>query len=109
MLFILIHVYSTYIILYMAYIMCLQNTTVCNCFLSSNHLFLLLQTLGFPCGSVLKDSACQAGDSGNASSIPGLGRSSGGGNYSRLQYFCLGNSIYRGGFGPWGLKESDRI
>lgn len=28
--------------------------------------------MGFPCGSVVKVSACNAGDEGDASSIPGL-------------------------------------
>ena len=46
-----------------------------------------------PGGSVSKVSACKAGDSG---SIPGSGRSSGGGNGNPLQYSCLGNPIDRG-------------
>ena len=37
-----------------------------------------------------KDSACNAGDLG---SIPGLGRSSGEGNGSPLQYSCLENPM----------------
>ena len=37
--------------------------------------------LGFPCSSVDKESACKAGDPG---SIPGLGRSPGGGRGSPL-------------------------
>ena len=39
--------------------------------------------LGFPCGSVGKESACNAGD---PSSIPGLGRSPGEGRGYQLQY-----------------------
>ena len=74
----------------------LKNMTVYNCFLSFNYLFLPLQTLGFPGGSMVKDSTCQGWDSGNASLIPALGRSSRGGNDHPLQYFCLGNSMYRG-------------
>ena len=42
--------------------------------------------LGFPCGSTGKESACNAGDLG---SIPGLGRSPGGGHDNPLQYSCL--------------------
>ena len=38
-------------------------------------------TLGFPCSSVGKESACSAGDPG---SIPGLGRSPGEGNGNPL-------------------------
>ena len=44
--------------------------------------------VGFPCGSAGKESACHTGDLG---SIPGLGRSPGGGN--PLQYPGLENSM----------------
>ena len=47
----------------------------------------------FPCSSVSKESACNAGDLG---SIPGLGRSPGEGNGNPLQYCCLENPIDRG-------------
>ena len=47
-------------------------------------------TLGFPDGSVGKESACNAGDPG---SILGLGRSSGEGKSYPLQYSGLENSI----------------
>ena len=40
-----------------------------------------------------KESACTAGDTG---SIPGSGKSSGGGNGNPLQYSCLGNAMDRG-------------
>ena len=50
-------------------------------------------TQGFPGGSEVKASACNAGDLG---SIPGLGRSSGEGNSNPLQYSCLENPIDRG-------------
>ena len=43
-----------------------------------------------------KESACNAGDTGDACSLPGLRRSSGGGNGNQLQYSCLENSMYRG-------------
>ena len=54
--------------------------------------------LGFPCGSVGKESACNAGD---LDSIPGLGRSFGRsplgeGNGNPLQYSCLENFMDRG-------------
>ena len=49
--------------------------------------------MGFPCSSVGKESACNAGDLG---SIPGSGRSLGEGNGNPLQYFCLENLIDRG-------------
>ena len=57
---------------------------------------------GFPCGSVGKESACNAGDLG---SVPGLGRSPGEGNGYPLQYSGLENSMDL--YSPWGRKESD--
>ena len=46
-----------------------------------------------PCGSDGKESACNAGDLG---SLPGLGKSPGGGNGNPLQYSCLENPMDRG-------------
>ena len=46
---------------------------------------------GFPGGSEVKVSACNAGDLG---SIPGSGRSLGEGNDNSLQYSCLENPMY---------------
>ena len=54
---------------------------------------MLTLLLGIPGGSVSKESACNAGDPG---SVPGLGRSSGEGNGSPLQYSCLENLMDRG-------------
>ena len=48
--------------------------------------------MGFPGGSVGKESACNAGDLG---SIPGLGRSPGEGNGYPCQYSGLENSMDR--------------
>ena len=47
-------------------------------------------------GSKGKESACNAGDTGDADSIPGLGRSPGEGNGYPHQYLCLGNPMDRG-------------
>ena len=47
----------------------------------------------FPDGSVGKESAYNAGD---LDSIPGLGRSPGGGHGNPLQYSCLENPMDRG-------------
>ena len=44
---------------------------------------------------MVKESACNAGDLG---SIPGLGRSPGGGHGNTLQYFSLENLLDRGHF-----------
>ena len=43
-----------------------------------------------------QESACNAGDTEDAASIPGSGRSFGEGNSNPLQYPCLGNSMDRG-------------
>ena len=48
---------------------------------------------GFPGGLEGKESACNAGDPG---SIPGSGRSPGGGNGNPIQYSCLENPMDRG-------------
>ena len=46
--------------------------------------------MGFPGGSVVKNSPASAGDTG---SIPGTGRSPGEGNGNPLQYSCLENPV----------------
>ena len=50
----------------------------------------------FPSGAVVKNLPANAGDSRDAGSIPGLGRSPGGGNGNLLQDPCLGNPMDRG-------------
>ena len=52
--------------------------------------------MGFPGGSVSKQSTCNARDVGDTGSIPGLGRSPGGGHGNPLQYSCLVNLMDRG-------------
>ena len=47
--------------------------------------------MGFPGGVVVKNLPANAGDTEDAGSIPGLGRSPGAGNGNPLQYSCLGN------------------
>ena len=67
----------------------------------------LLLCCGFPGGSDGKESACNAGDLG---SIPGLGRSPGGGHGNPLQCSCLENlheQTSLAGYSPWGRKELD--
>ena len=51
---------------------------------------------GFPGGSVGKESTCSVGDTADACSIPGLGRSPGGGCGNPLKYSCLENPMDRG-------------
>ena len=62
--------------------------------------------LGLPGGSDSKESACHERDLG---SIPGLGRSPGGGHGNPLQYSCLENPHGQrslAGYSPWGHKQS---
>ena len=60
----------------------------------------------FPGDSVIKNLPASTGDLGL---IPGLGRPTGEGNGTPLQYSCLGNPMDRTlvGCNPWGRKESD--
>ena len=60
---------------------------------------------GFPGGSDGKESACNAGDLG---SIPGSGRTPGGGHGNPLQYPCLENPHGQrslAGYSPWGPQR----
>ena len=50
---------------------------------------------GFPQGSRSKEPTCNARDTGGVGSIPGSGRSLGGGNGNPLQYACLENPMDR--------------
>ena len=66
-----------------------------------------MEQLSFPCGSHGKESAYNVGDLG---SIPGRGRSPGGGHGNPLQYFCLENPHGERclvGYSPSGCKELD--
>ena len=56
--------------------------------------------MGFPGGSVGKESASNVGDLGL---IPGLGRSPGGGHGNPFQYSCLENPMNRED--PGGLQS----
>ena len=61
----------------------------------------------FPHDSDGKESVCNARDLG---SVPGSGRSPGGGNGNPLQYSCLENPNGQrslAGCSPWGCEESD--
>ena len=55
---------------------------------------------------VVKNVPANAGDLRGAGSIPGSGRSSGGGQGNTLQYSCLGQRNVAG-YSPWGYKELD--
>ena len=58
------------------------------------HIFKAL--LSFPSGSVVKNQPTNAGNTGDVSSIPRLGRSPAGGNGNPLPYSCLENPTDRG-------------
>ena len=63
--------------------------------------------MGFPAGSVGKESTCNVGD---LRLIPGLGRPTGGGHGSPLQYSCLENPHGQrslAGCSPLGKKDLD--
>ena len=63
--------------------------------------------MGFPDGSIGKESPCNVGDLGL---IPGLGRSPGGGHGNPFQLSCLENTHGQRSlvaYSPWGHKESD--
>ena len=55
-----------------------------------------LPARGFPGGTNGKNSPANAGDVRDVGSIPGSGRSPGGGNGNPLQYSCLGNPMDKG-------------
>ncbi|CAN0404375.1 unnamed protein product [Rangifer tarandus platyrhynchus] len=65
--------------------------------LCSPHLFK-----GFPGGSVIKNLPVNVGEARDVGSIPGLGRSPGGGHGNPLQYSCLENPMDRG---AWRLQS----
>ena len=58
---------------------------------------------GFPGYAVVKNPPASAGDARDGGSIPGWGRSPGGGNGNPLQYSWLENSMDRG---AWGGLQS---
>ena len=65
---------------------------------SVNHLYMRDSSQGkrFPGGTMVKNSPANARSAREAGSIPGLGRSPGGGNGHPLQYSCLENPMDRG-------------
>ena len=82
-----------------------QGQTWLNWLSSSSSTPICRYSLGFLAGLVSKEFACNVGDLG---SIPGLGRSPGGGHDNPLQYFCLENPQGQRsleGYSPWGHKE----
>ena len=68
------------------------------------YLFICTLRNGLPHWLSSKESACSAGDTGDTGSVPGFGRSPGGGQGSPLQYSSLENPMDReaGGYRPKG-------
>ena len=52
--------------------------------------------MSFPGGTEVKNPPANAGDTKDVGSIPGLGRSLGGGNGNPFLYSCLKNAMDRG-------------
>ena len=74
-------------------------------FFFQSNLYLLngsIADLGFPGGSEVKNLPASAGAAGDVGSIPGSGRSPGGGNGNPLQYSCPENPTDRG---AWQLPS----
>ena len=61
-----------------------------DCDRERNISYWLTDGLGFPGGSVVKNPPANAGDTGDSSSIPGSGRSPGGGNGKSTAVFLPG-------------------
>ena len=66
-----------------------KGQNLSNCTLS---IHVIYYTRGFPGGSVVKNPPANAEDTGDMSSIPGSGRSPGGGTGNPLHYSCLEKS-----------------
>ena len=84
----IVYIFTHFIIVHWHLVLGLNN--IYSCFIC-----ISVELLGFPGGSEVKASACNAGDLG---SIPGSGRSPGEGNGNPLQYSCLENPM---GGGAW--------
>ena len=63
----------------------------------------VLDSLGFPGGSVVKNGPANAVDAGDMALIPGLGRSPGEANGNPFLYSCLGNTMERGAW--WAVAH----
>ena len=64
--------------------------------------------MGFPDGASGKEAACHAGDVRDTGSVPGWGRSPGGGHGNPLQNSCLESPMDRGARWSTGLQGVGR-
>ena len=58
---------------------------------------------------MVKESACNAGDTADVGSVPGSGRSPGEGNGNLLQYSCLENPMDRGAWWAAAHRPTKRL
>ena len=65
--------------------------------------------MGFPGGSVGKETAYNSGDARDIGLIPVFGRSPGGGHGNPLQYSCMENPMERGGAWQSKVHRSQRV
>ena len=65
--------------------------------------------MGFPGGSVGKETAYNSGDARDIALIPVFGRSPGGGHGNLLQYSCMENPMERGGAWQSKVHRSQRV
>ena len=65
--------------------------------------------LCFTNDSVSRESKCNAGDTGDVSSVPGLGRSPGRGTDGPLQCSCLENPMHRGAWWPTAHRATKEL
>ena len=74
------------------------STTEVDCIYIYTHVYICTHTFihGLPTWLSGKESTCNAGAAGGVGSIPGSGRSPGGGNGNPLQYSCQDNPMDRG-------------
>ena len=68
---------------------------------------LSIYLLGFQGGTMVKNLLAHVGDTGDASSIPGSGRSLGGGHGDPLQSSCLENPMDRGAWWATGHRVAN--
>ena len=68
---------------------------------------MVLQFMGFPDGSAVKNQPVNARDDRSLGSIPGCGRCPGERNGNSLKSSCLGNAMDRGATFHEVTKESD--
>ena len=66
-------------------------------------------SVGFPGGASVKNPPASTGDARDLGSIPGLGRSPGGGNGNLLQYSHLGNPKDRGAWKATVLRFTKEL